>query len=102
MFQDFYYLFEAPPVPYGLITFFIFFLLVGFKEKFIALIISLVLGLQSITDFALIRPDCLSPILIENFLNEGISKRPLEEFPIIKSEYLRHEKYFFWPSDLNI
>ena len=24
--------------------------------------------LQSITDFAFIRPDCLSPMLIENFL----------------------------------
>ena len=55
---------------------------------------------ELITLFALSLPFCLIPKLIVGLLNDGISSKPLDEFPIIKSTWFKIEKYFCCPNDL--
>ena len=62
-------------------------------------IISLLFDLQFKILLAWIRPFCLSPIFIVGIWNEGASRMPLEEFPIIPDEYFSRDKYFFCPRD---
>ena len=53
--------------------------------------------LACITDAAFTLPSCLLPILIVGTPKLGASIIPLEEFPIIKFEYLIKLRYFFAP-----
>ena len=59
--------------------------------KFIFLIISLELILEFCIEFENNLPNCRWPKFIVPFLKYGISKIPLEEFPIIPSEWLKNE-----------
>src|SRR5258706_16425419 len=51
----------------------------------IAFTISIVFSLQSITEEALSRPRCRSPMLTVGFLRNGISRSPLDELPMMIS-----------------
>ena len=66
---------------------------------------------QLITELDCNLPPCLSPILIVGILNEGASKIPLEEFPIIqnyislnynKSLHLKIDKHEFYLFDKTV
>ena len=64
-----------------------------------SLLIFLALLLQLITDLDLTLPFCLSPIFIVIVFKLGASIIPLEEFPIIMFDNLRHDKKFVLPND---
>ena len=63
----------------------------------IKLVILLEFALHEITDFDINLPACLFPIFKVYPPNDGISKIPLEEFPIIIFEYFNKDKNFLWP-----
>ena len=52
---------------------------------------------QSTTLEAFNLPSCLDPIFTAGILKVGASSKALDEFPIITSAYLRHERYLSWP-----